>query len=129
MARKSKAEAPIEESIRLSSAVTIIVKAAADVYDSLDIQRAGGVVTVALPGASGVAQARVAPPVGDGRYVPPATAQTDLTSAAAALAAQFPNGSVSVVSPTSLGFPSLTPEMLGEGGTSFAGRSNEDTDA
>lgn len=52
MARKKQQDA-ITETIRLSSEVTIIVQASsAQAYDTLDIQRVSGVVTVALPGRS-----------------------------------------------------------------------------
>ncbi len=117
MPRPPKKVAPIEESIRLSSEVTVVVRATATVYDLLNIQRVGGVVTVALPNAT-APHAIYAPTE---QYVP----QPDTPGIAAAreaLAARHPSGPVT---PASLGFQALTPEMLGGGGD-FAGPSNEE---
>jgi hypothetical protein len=132
MARRPKpAVLPIEETIRLSSEVTVLVRAAPAVYDTLTIQRVGGVVTVALQGAGTPAWPLAAGHPGE--YVPP-TEGPNVAAARAALAAQFPAGPATaaplrdVVSPASLGLTPLTPEMLGEGAGSFAGRSNEDGD-
>lgn len=122
MPRPRKQDQIIEESIRLSSDVTVVVKATAAVYDTLNITRVGGVATVALPGAS-VPSMPYAPQA-PGQYVAPQRA--DLSASRAALEQQFPQGAVPVVSPASLGMPPLTPEMLGEGGGGFIGRSNED---
>jgi hypothetical protein len=119
MARRKKSDTPIEESIRLSSEVTIIVRAAPAVYDSLDIRRVGGVVTVALPNSLAGAFESSNVESRDTPIDPVAIA-----AARARLGAAKPSA---VVTPETLGFPPLTPETLA-GGT-FVGTSNEDTDA
>lgn len=132
MGRK-KTEEFIEESIRLSSGVTVIVKAPAALYDTLSIQRLGGVVTIALPGARSVSFT----PRPSSEYVAPAGhSEDEIAAIRANLEAQFKSPvdapittSRDVVSPASLGFPSAEEIGLLGGSSSFVGRSNEDTDA
>jgi hypothetical protein len=133
MPRPKKAEV-IEESIRLSSEVTVIVRASATVYDTLSIQRVGGVATVALQGATPV-PLQYPPQAGVGQYVPP-SGTPNLDAARASLEAQFLSGPIDasvptqrdIVSPASLGLPSAEALGLLGGSGEFIGRSNEDTE-
>lgn len=133
--RRKKADAVEDFPERLSSGVTVIVRTTAAIYDTLTVQKAGGIVTVALPSAQFGAMPHVSAP--SGAYVPPA-GSPNVEAARAALHQQFPDGPVAtspppprdIVSPASLGLPSAEElGLLGGSGEGFTGRSNEDTDA
>jgi len=153
MARK-KQQDPIEETIRLSSDVTIVVKASsAQAYDTLDISRIGGVVTVALPGASAQRFADTRPFQLDPKWGYVATGETDnmlpsndpaILAARARLLEQFPAGA-SGAAPAPVSRAVTADELAAQQGYdtgaiqrsiaaatggNFAGTSNEDgTDA
>lgn len=117
MPRIKKAATQIEERIRLSSKVTVVVIADAETFDTLHISRIGGSLKVALAGAATPQPYQPAEP-----YVPPPDTPA-IAAAREQLVARHPSGPVT---PASLGFPTFTPETLGGVGD-FAGPSNEES--
>jgi hypothetical protein len=126
---RQKKMATIEETIQLSSKVKIIVVAASDVYDTLDIQRVGGVVTVALPGAQ--RHVRVGAFVSDlgGTAEDTPVDPEAIEAARAALAARHPKGPLTadqLAANSGFDTGAIQRSIAAVMQTPFVGTSNED---